>query len=431
MTNFFPGCGGTRRTRIETIASPLLSNFWRLISATILTLASLAASEWWADINNEQRLTAVIRALTPLLLIRGLIVLPDSLLRRDMKFRSLALRTNVSVIGGGIVAIGAASLGAGVWALVYQQLTTAVLELAIVWRAVVWRPKLRFTRTAFVELIGFSWPSAVASFGVFANSRVDALIVGLFLGTTVVGLYRFAVRLVNTLLEAISGSIRAVSLPELARLQSQHEQFVGRVLLLYRITSVACLVPLSALAAAGPAIVQLLGDEWEPAAGAIAILCLAGVGRVVGQLVGPILQSVGRPGRLAVLSWVAAVISALTLLSAVSTIDDWTISSQVRALALVTLGLHGVVFLLLNLTIVGRNVGIPTRTLASSLTPGLGAGLAGFVVGRLIDSALTTLDAPTLLRCAGTGGSALLAAGVVASAREPRLRHMLVSRLGR
>lgn len=409
----------------------LTSGFWMVMgSASILSVLALLGSDWWGELNGEPELGAVVRGLTPLLLLRGLIVVPDAILRREMSFRPLAVRTNLSVIGGGIVGVIAALLGAEVWALVYQQLTTALLEVVIVWLAVDWRPRLSVSRAAIDDLLGFSLKSAVASIGNVVNNRADALVIGLVLGPTAVGLYRFAARLVDTVIESIFGSLRAVSLPELARLQHQHEALRSRVIQLQRLASASAFVPLAALAAAGPAIIEVLGDEWAPATAAIAILAIAGAGRVVGQQTGPLLQALGRPGNLAALTWIAAIISATVLAIGTTAVRGDSLETQVTGLAILTAVLHAVIFLAISTGVMRHVTGIGLRELLACLVPGAVAGIAGFGAGRVVDQVVNGLDV-AVLRAAITGGTAFFVALSVLSLLEPEVRNRLRAAMAR
>ena len=71
-----------------------------------------------------EHLTPVVRVLALVFPIAGLATVPDSLLQRDLRFRFLANREIVAyAVGYGVVGVGLALLGWGVWALALAQLT--------------------------------------------------------------------------------------------------------------------------------------------------------------------------------------------------------------------------------------------------------------------------------------------------------------------
>ena len=77
--------------------------FWMIMAAAVgLTLLTIPLSSWWADLNNTPELGPVVLALSLTLPIEGLRVVQEALMRRDLNMRPLAVRTNVSVIFGGI-----------------------------------------------------------------------------------------------------------------------------------------------------------------------------------------------------------------------------------------------------------------------------------------------------------------------------------------
>lgn len=420
------GLGSALIQRRELTSAHLSSAFWVIgLASLVLSACSILLSGWWAHVNGTPELQAVTVGLTPILIIRGLMVVPDAQLRRAMRFKALAVRTNAAVLAGGVVGIGVAVAGGGVWALVAQQLTMAGVEAVVVWVAARWRPDPRLDVSAIRELLPFATRSAVAGFGVFANGRMDALLIGLNLGPTAVGLYRFATRLVDTVLESISGSLQAVSLPELARWQDDPSRFLERTKLLYRTTSAACFVPLAALAAGGPWVVRSLGDDWAPAASAVAVIAVAGIGRVVGQLVGPVLQALGRPGVLAILTWGGAAVSAAAYVTATHLARDASLTNQVLTLAVTAAALHSLVFQAMNFWIVARATGSTVRSLAGTTVPGCIAGASGFAVGRPLGYLTDLAGAPQLVAAGVSGTASVVVSGLLLLRVAPDLMRSL------
>ena len=67
--------------------------FWCVCAAALVLTAVLAvAAPFWGALNGVPELTAVVWALAPLVPIQALVVVQEALLRRDLEFKSLALR---------------------------------------------------------------------------------------------------------------------------------------------------------------------------------------------------------------------------------------------------------------------------------------------------------------------------------------------------
>ena len=206
--------------RKDLTPAQLDSVFWMVLAAGGgLALGSVALSGWWASVNQLPELAAVIRVLSLLVIIRGLTVVQQALLQRRMDFRGLAvINSGAAAIGGGIGVVLALN-GAGVWALVAQQLIDAASGSAMMWMRGRWRPRLRFSWRDARPILGFSGSVFASHAGVYAATQSDALLMGVFFGPVAVGLYRLADRAVRVLLEVSTRSIQIVALPHLSALQ--------------------------------------------------------------------------------------------------------------------------------------------------------------------------------------------------------------------
>lgn len=402
------------------------SAFWMVVAASgVLTVVSIALAGWWASVNRLPDLQAVISVLSILIPIKGLVVVQEARLRRQMDFRPLAIRTMVSVLAGGVVGVVMAVQGMGVWALVAQQVTTGVMELVVLWSVSGWRPRLRFSSRCAKELLGFSAGSSLASFGVFINNRSDALLIGLFFGPAAVGLYRFASRWVDMLIEVSVRSLQAVSLPELSRFQDERERFDERLLAVLGLSSLLALPALGILAAASGPLMALVGPEWSDAVVPLQILCGVGAAKALVLFNGPMLQALGRTGQLAALAWAAGVLSALGFVVAAVILRDASAEGQVSGMAVSRLLLYGLVFLAVNLFLLLRLTGLSLDRVVRVVAPSAAAGFAAVVVGQGVQgtgwvnglSAQPTFAAVVL-------GASLGAVGVLA-VWEPRCRAVV------
>ncbi|MDG6106037.1 lipopolysaccharide biosynthesis protein [Dactylosporangium aurantiacum] len=407
------------------------AGFWLVIGGS-LALTALAAglAPLWAAFNDQPQLTMICIALTPMILLQGLTVVPEAILRRKMTFRPLAIRTLIATAIGGVVGIGMAFAGYQAWALVAQQLVTAGVGAVVLWSVTDWRPHWRLPRRAARDLWGFSSQTALGGVGVFLAIRMDVLVIGKFFGANATGLYRIAQRLPDMLTEVTSRSLQQVSLPELARLQKQPVELGDRLAKMLHVSAVTGLPALGILAATAKPLVALLGPEWSPAGTAMQLLCIVGIVNVYGVLLGPALQAVGRPGINTALSWFQLVVGVTTFYFIGQLLNGSTDDrAQVAAIALGMSAVElSITILMMYITFV-RVLKVNTWQILGPTVPAFVAGAAGFLVPFLIDRS-GMVGGPWVLKFVVYG---VLATGISAGlllGLDGRTRGMVMGKLG-
>ena len=75
-------------------------------------------------------------------LLTSVSTIQESLLARDLAFRTLETRLMAATVVGAVVGIGAAALGWGAWAVILQSLTLSLCSSALLWAMSPWRPRL-------------------------------------------------------------------------------------------------------------------------------------------------------------------------------------------------------------------------------------------------------------------------------------------------
>jgi len=162
----------------------------------------------------------VIRALAWVFPVKGLSVVAESLLQRDLRFRWLA---NVDVIayaaGYGVVGIGLAAAGFGVWALVGATMCESIGRTCIL--LVTHPPPRRLLpeKRAFMELMYFGGGFTTARFAGDLALQGDKLVVGRWLGPAALGLYGRAYELMARPAALFGQILDDVLFPTMARVQ--------------------------------------------------------------------------------------------------------------------------------------------------------------------------------------------------------------------
>jgi len=253
--------------------------FWAniILSLCFVTIFMMGA-DWIAKLARVPSLAPILRALSVTLVPLGLASVAGAFFLRRIRYSAFALRTVVAQTTCAMVAIAFALLSFGVWALVAQQLSYAVVSMLVLWVGSHWRPRLAFSAAAFCDIFRFSASTMAGNFLRFAYEQVDVLIIGLFLSPTSVGLYYLAQRLLLTVNAVTFAPIDSVMMPVLSRLQSDHSRL--RHAYLQMMWGGACLwVPaVAGLGTTAPRILDLLfGNKWQGATGLLMLMSTTAV----------------------------------------------------------------------------------------------------------------------------------------------------------
>jgi teichuronic acid exporter len=400
------------------------SAFWmNFVWCLLLAGVSVAASGWWADVNDTPELAGVIRALSLMLVLTGLLIVQQAVLIRELDFKTLAIRSNIASLLGGGLGLALALAGAGVWSLVAQQLTMEGTAAVLLWRLGSWRPRLRFSPAHARQLLAFSADVFVGNVGNFVARRADALLMGIFFGPVAVGLYRLADRFVDVLLDFTTRPVASVSLPVLARLTHDPPALRRALASCFRTTLLLTIPGMLLLAATSGELLSVLGPEWAAASDPLRLLALVGIGQAVALFSGPVLYALARPRLRALLVWTLAPLSTANVVVVGILLESATTGDQVLGLAASRVLLFAAIFVPLNIALVLRLTGLSLRSLLSlAWTPFL-AGAAGYgaVVAVRASGVLDSFPALLALVVAGAVGAVAVAALLLLL--EPRVRE--------
>ncbi len=131
--------------------------FWLTMSMSAgLMMLTWIASPILARFYELPELQRVLNLESFILLFQGLTVVQQSLLEKQLDFKSLAIRSNISTLLGGLLGLGLAVKGYGVYALVWEDVGAAMVRLVLLWRLGHWRPRLKFSWYHIKDLLAFS-----------------------------------------------------------------------------------------------------------------------------------------------------------------------------------------------------------------------------------------------------------------------------------
>lgn len=206
-----------RQTDVEDAAN---AAFWINIGlgVVIATILYLVASPVALIFFHDERVSAVLHVMTIQVFLGAVSAVHTALLQKDMSFQKLFWVQFATVSLPGLASIPLAMNGMGYWALVAGALVGQLFQVIMLWRMSHWRPQFTFNIKVAKVLVRFgSWvglSGLLSWFYIWA----DSLIVGMYLGSHDLGLYRTGSQFVTMVFALLFGPIIAVLYSHLSRM---------------------------------------------------------------------------------------------------------------------------------------------------------------------------------------------------------------------
>jgi len=274
--------------------------FWiNLVIGVGLTLATAVVGPVIAWVDSEPRLRAIALLASFNFLVGGLRVQPNALLKRQMRYLSIAMRDVASYTVAVPVAVVMACYGAGYWALVALPLILNSVQMALSWLLVRWRPSFPRRGSSVRSMVIFGGNVSGSYLLTNLNRSVDAVLVGWYWGAEPLGLYSRAYNLLMLPVRQLSSPASSVAVPTFSRLQSEPERFARYYLRAACVIMWIC-APLFGFlfVAATPVIALVLGPQWGQAAPVFRLLAVSAMTQIFLEMSIWLLISRGMSGSL-------------------------------------------------------------------------------------------------------------------------------------
>lgn len=208
--------------------------------------------------------------------IIGLSTVYEAILVRQLKFRSLAIRSIISVAVSGATGLYLAMNGYGIWSLVWQQLLQQGLSLATIVLLTKWRPKFEFHIQDFKRITQFAGHVSLNGLIGFIGYQADTMAIAYFLGPRSTGLFNSAKRIGTALNQVILKPLERVALPALVQFSDDLGRLRTAYLRALGITALGTAPVFFGVAVISDDIVSLLlGENWSGVAPVLSALAMS------------------------------------------------------------------------------------------------------------------------------------------------------------
>lgn len=302
-----------RQERVDEAADTVFT--LNLSLGLILSLATVLVAPLVALYFNEPQVTPILRLLGLTFVINALGAIHIIRLQRSLNFRQKAIPDIGRSVAKGLVSIGLALAGFGVWALVIGQLAGVITAVILAWTMLSWRPRLQFDQGLARQMLTYGMSVIGVDFLTILNDTLDYLIIGRILGSTALGIYTIAYRLPELLVFNLLWVLSGVIFPTYSAVQTESVMLQQAFWTTMRYVELV-VVPLSLglIITADPLVRFVFGDQWLAAIPIVRLLALFALVRSVGYHIGDIYKAIGQPDILFKLGVVSLVLLLPALL---------------------------------------------------------------------------------------------------------------------
>ena len=229
-----------------------------------------------ADFYEQPLLKPLMRVVALLLIIGSFSSVQSTLLTIRVDFRTKSYISIVAAIVSGTVGIVCAYNGMGVWALVSQTLSSAVLSCILTLVFVHWFPKFVFSKESFKRLFSYSSKLLMASCISVIYDNLYPMVIGKRFSAADVGQYSRAGQFPGVANDMIVHTLNRVAFPILSQVQDDDERLLRVYDKYIQLTCFAIFpIMMGLCGCAKPFVLFLLTDKWLDCVPLMQILCFS------------------------------------------------------------------------------------------------------------------------------------------------------------
>ena len=263
-----------KKDRTETDFNTVF--YFNIVVACIFYGLLWLASPYIAQFYDMPLLESVTKVVGLNLVIGSFAGIQGAQLSIAIDFKSRAKISVITTLFTGIVGLWLAYKGYGVWALVFQGLSSNILRTILLWVIVRWKPQLVFSWKSFKEL--FSFGSKLLASGLLDTiyNNIYPIVIGKFFSASSLGVYSRADGLAHFPSSNITSVLQSVTFPVLCTIQDEEARLADAYRRFLRLSAFVVFPLMMGLSAvADPFIRITLTDKWAGAIYFLQIICFS------------------------------------------------------------------------------------------------------------------------------------------------------------
>lgn len=248
--------------------------YFNIIIALFFYCILFVSAPLIAEFYNMQELILVMRTIALSLVILSFSAIHKTKLTIDINFKTQSKISLIAAGTSGIIGIGMAYGGYGVWALVYQSILNAILTTILFHYFYYWKPLKTFSVESFKRLFSFGSKLLVSGLIHTVYYNLYGIVIGKRFSAAELGYYTRAEQFAIFPSYNLSTIITRVTFPILSSIQDDNERLASTYRKYIRLSSYLIFPLMVGLASlANPLVDLFLTEKWNGTVIILQILC--------------------------------------------------------------------------------------------------------------------------------------------------------------
>lgn len=268
-----------------------VSVFVSVLLYAVLFICAPLISDFY--VNND--LTLITRVLGIRLVFSAVNSIQQAYIQKKLLFMKSCIIGTFGASVSGIIGIVLALTGAGVWALIAQNMMSVIISTAMLYFFIEWKPRLQCSMSSIKEMWGYGSRVFLATTVDTLKDNIRTLVVGKVFSSADLAYYNQGKRFPQLLVNDIVNSVGKVLLPVFSEQQDDLNKNTDFMRLSIRVSSFI-LLPLifGMVGIADNFILLFLTEKWMPCVPYLRILSLVYVTRSVNTILKNALLAIGK-----------------------------------------------------------------------------------------------------------------------------------------
>ena len=288
----------------EDLRKSLNVAFWsNLILSIVLWIIIFVFRDALASLVGNPGLGNILAIASLVLPVTSFSSIQIGYLKRKFRFKAIFKARIVTVLVPVFVTVPSAIILRSYWALIIGTMTVNIVNAIILTLNSDWKPHKYYSVNLLRNMISFSCWTLLEQFFIWLTAYIGTFIVGQYLNSYYVGLYKTSMLTVNQIMAIITSATLPVLFAGLSRLQNDRNQFVNTFYTFQKMIAMFVLPMSVGIYLYRNLVTQiLLGSQWMEATSFIGLWGLmSGLTIIFGHYSSEVYRALGKP-KLSVLS---------------------------------------------------------------------------------------------------------------------------------